>query len=315
MNGGDFAESANACLSSIYAQPPRRWRSNQTTVVLFFLKKRVYSTRFLFIFVAMQQLKDATIQQIMKIPQTIEVSVAAMQENEHNPRHITDGNFDLLVKSILTLPKMMYLRPTVADDANRPLGGNMRTRAQKYIASLNIDQIKVLLESTVKYKRLPDDRRCELVAFWDEWLMRPVVPVLYASVINPDEVQEFIIKDNTAYGEWDIDVLANEFDTEGLLDIDPELLPQSARDALAAANGEDVNPDDLDDGFSLPSGDKQPIQQMTFTLSDMQADALKLAIAEIKDDNPDLVKFMNGNKNTNGNALSIILRQWEEQRK
>lgn len=240
----------------------------------------------------------------MKIPQTIEVSVSAMIDNEHNPRHITDEGMTLLVNSILTLPKMLYLRPTVADDSNTPLGGNMRTRALKHISTLKIADIKHLLESTVKYQRLNAARRKELVSFWDEWLMRPVIPVLYASTLEPDEVQEFIVKDNTAYGKWDIDMLANEFDTAELLDIDPELLPQSARDALAAANGEDGDP--------MSNSDTKLIQQMTFTLSDLQADALKLSLAYIKDKNADRIEYIDGNKNTDGNALSIIIQQWKD---
>lgn len=76
-----------------------------------------------------------------------------------------------------------------------------------------------------------------------------------------------------------------------------------------------VNPEELGTEFSLKSGDKEPFQQMTFTLADAQAEEIKLAIAEIKD--TDDYKYCEtfGNENSNGNALYLIIRQWAEQRK
>lgn len=69
------------------------------------------------------------------------------------------------------------------------------------------------------------------------------------------------------------------------------------------------------DEFTLPNGDKEPFQQMTFTLADEQADAIKSAIADCK--NLEEYKFVEtmGNENTNGNALFFIVKQWEDARK
>jgi len=66
--------------------------------------------------------------------------------------------------------------------------------------------------------------------------------------------------------------------------------------------------------FSLPDGDKQPFQQMTFTLADNQAEYIKEKINEIKQ--TDYYKYCEtfGNKNSNGNALyAIIKRVFNEQ--
>ena len=54
--------------------------------------------------------------------------------------------------------------------------------------------------------------------------------------------------------------------------------------------------------FSLPDGDKEPFQQMTFTLADEQAEQIKNAIADIKQ--TDEYKYCEtlGNENSNGNA-------------
>ena len=76
-----------------------------------------------------------------------------------------------------------------------------------------------------------------------------------------------------------------------------------------------VNPEELGTEFSLKSGDKEPFQQMTFTLADAQAEEIKLAIAEIKDTDDYKHCETFGNENSNGNALYLIIRQWAEQRK
>jgi len=53
----------------------------------------------------------------------------------------------------------------------------------------------------------------------------------------------------------------------------------------------------------MPSGDKAPIQQITFTLHDDQAEAVKAALQKAKAAGP----FVDtGNENSNGNALARI---------
>ena len=76
-----------------------------------------------------------------------------------------------------------------------------------------------------------------------------------------------------------------------------------------------VNGDDFGDTFSLPSGDKEPFQQMTFTLADEQAEQIKNAITDIKQTEEYKYAETMGNENSNGNALYLIIMQWAEQRK
>jgi ParB family transcriptional regulator, chromosome partitioning protein len=53
----------------------------------------------------------------------------------------------------------------------------------------------------------------------------------------------------------------------------------------------------------LPSGDRAPFQQMTFTLSDEQAGIVKEALEHSKRVSP----FIDtGNENSNGNALARV---------
>ena len=67
--------------------------------------------------------------------------------------------------------------------------------------------------------------------------------------------------------------------------------------------------------FTLPDGGKPPFQQITFTLADEQAEIVQAAIGAIK--STDDYKYCEtmGNENSNGNALYLIVKQWDEQRK
>jgi hypothetical protein len=114
--------------------------------------------------------------------------------------------------------------------------------------------------------------------------------------------KEFIVKDNVGYGEWDWSDLANNWDSEQLEEW-----------GLDIPGFSDV--EDLGENFSLPDGDKAPFQQMTFTLADEQATQIKNAIEEIKGTEEYKYAETMGNENSNGNALYLIIMQWEEQKK
>jgi hypothetical protein len=65
----------------------------------------------------------------------------------------------------------------------------------------------------------------------------------------------------------------------------------------------------------LNDGDKEPFQQITFTLADDQASFIKEKIAEIQ--KADSFKYIEtfANQNSNGNALYTIFQEWERQNK
>jgi hypothetical protein len=44
------------------------------------------------------------------------------------------------------------------------------------------------------------------------------VPIIFADNLTPEQEKEFIIKDNSSFGEWDWDLLANEWNTDQLVD-------------------------------------------------------------------------------------------------
>lgn len=96
--------------------------------------------------------------------------------------------------------------------------------------------------------------------------------------------------------EWDTSVLG-EFQTDGLLD--GMWSAEELEALLAVPEGGDWG----DSIGALPDGDRSPFQQMTFTLSDEQAEEVKAAIERASDAGP----FVDtGNDNGNGNALARI---------
>ena len=102
------------------------------------------------------------------------MNIKQLQPNRNNPRLIKGEKFKKLVQSIKDFPEMLELRPIVIDEDNVILGGNMRYRA--------------CVEAGLKE-----------------------VPVKIAKGLSEEQKREFIIKDNVGFGEWDWDVLANEW--------------------------------------------------------------------------------------------------------
>ena len=194
------------------------------------------------------------------------VKISEVKTNPKNPRLIKDDKFKKLVKSIQEFPQMLELRPIVVDENNIVLGGNMRLKA------------------------------CKEAGMKEVYIVR-------AENLTELQKDEFIVKDNVGFGEWDWDILANEWDTEKLQDWGLDL-PIYFNDS-----------DELGTEFSLPEGDKAPFQQMTFTLADEQAEQIKNAITDIKQTEEYKYCETLGNENTNGNALYLIIMQWAEQRK
>jgi hypothetical protein len=193
------------------------------------------------------------------------VPIGTIKNNPNNPRVIKDDKFKKLVQSIKDLPEMAEVRPVVVNTDMVVLGGNMRLKAMREAG----------------WKDVPIQ-----VVDWNE-----------------DKQRQFIIKDNVSGGEWDWDMLANEWDTEELQEWGLDL------------PGFDLDANGLGEDFTLPNGDKAPFQQMTFTLADEQAEQIKNAIADIKQTEEYKYAETMGNENSNGNALYLIVMQWAGQRK
>lgn len=109
------------------------------------------------------------------------VKIQEVKLNPNNPRIIKDDKFKKLVKSIQELPQMLEIRPIVVNADMVVLGGNMRLKACK--------------EAGLKE-----------------------VPIIIADNLTEEQQREFLIKDNVSGGEWDFEMLANEWDVEQLED-------------------------------------------------------------------------------------------------
>ena len=118
------------------------------------------------------------------------------------------------------------------------------------------------------------------------------------------KLREIVIQDNNPFGETDWNMIANEWDVEDLKDWGVDL-PEDW----------DVSPNEFGDGFSLPDGEKKPFQQITFTFSDMEVELIKSSLETIKANYDFKLMDFGGNENSNGNALYLIVKQWDEQRK
>ena len=146
------------------------------------------------------------------------VKLSQIQVNGANPRTISNEKFDKLINSVLVLPKMLELRPIVVDDTFVALGGNMRYRALTAIESMSIDELAQRLSGLREYNKKTEAERHNLINHWDEWKANPTAPIIKASELSEDERREFIIKDNIGYGDWNMDMLANEWDSQDLND-------------------------------------------------------------------------------------------------
>ena len=106
------------------------------------------------------------------------VKISEVKLNPNNPRLIKDDKFKKLVQSIKDFPEMLDIRPIVVNQDMIILGGNMRYKACKEAGLKEIPVIKTDL--------------------------------------SEEQQREFLIKDNTSGGEWDWDMLANEWEAEQL---------------------------------------------------------------------------------------------------
>lgn len=146
------------------------------------------------------------------------VKLSQIQVNGANPRTISKEKFEKLIQSILVLPKMLDLRPIVVDNTFTALGGNMRYRALSAISDMSDTEIAETLSRSKDYQKKTEAERQLLIEHWGRWRDNPTAPVIKASELTDEEQREFIIKDNIGYGEWDMDALANDWDTEELTD-------------------------------------------------------------------------------------------------
>jgi hypothetical protein len=136
--------------------------------------------------------------------QSRKVKISEVKSNPNNPRQIKDDKFAKLVQSIKDFPEMLDIRPIVVNADMVVLGGNMRFKACK--------------EAGLKE-----------------------VPIIVAENLTDEQQKEFIIKDNVSGGEWDWDMLANEWEPEQLTEWGLDVWNQPTDVDYSILDGDDVS--------------------------------------------------------------------------
>ena len=190
-----------------------------------------------------------------------EIKTAKISEiklNPDNPRTISNKDMELLIKSLKEFPEMLHLREIVVDENMVVLGGNMRLLALQKMGASDC-QIRMV------------------------------------SGLTPEQKREFVIKDNSNFGRYDFDSLANEWSDLPLVEWGVDLPEDWLKEV-----GEVDAPE-------LKDGDRAPFIQMTFTLHDTQAEELNAAIKKAKNEGGGQSAV---NENSNGNALYFIAQRF-----
>ena len=102
-----------------------------------------------------------------------------LRKHPDNPRIIKDDKFYKLVESIKKNPEFLEKKPIVVNEDMKVLAGNMRLRALEH---LGIKEVLV-----------------DIAEGWSE-----------------EKQSNFVIIDNSHYGEWDYNMLSNEWNIEDL---------------------------------------------------------------------------------------------------
>lgn len=138
----------------------------------------------------------------IKIKQ-FDATIDDLTPTSNNPRQISKKDLEILKRSLIEFPEMKSIREVVVDENMVILGGHQRIKALKAIG-----------EKTV--------------------------PVKQVFGLTDEQKKEFVIKDNIANGEWDMDILNQEWDrtmlenwgleTDGWVEPEPEIIEDEVPD-------------------------------------------------------------------------------------
>jgi hypothetical protein len=124
--------------------------------------------------------------------ETFKIKIGDLKNTEYNPRVIDTFKYESLKKSIIDLPDMLEVRPLIIDEDFNILAGNMRYRACMDLGFKEI-YVKQILNLTDAEKK------------------------------------ELMVKDNISYGEWDEQILGDNFNTAWVNDwLGNEIIDYSA---------------------------------------------------------------------------------------
>lgn len=111
-----------------------------------------------------------------------QVPIDQIKLNKNNPRIIEDKEFNSLVESVKNDGFMFPLRFLVVDKENVVMGGNQRLRA------------------------------CQVAKLSHVYVVK-------AEDLSEAQLKEFVVQDNTYYGEWDKPILAEFYSDKELVEV------------------------------------------------------------------------------------------------
>ncbi|MFK7973663.1 MAG: DNA modification methylase [Rickettsiaceae bacterium] len=139
------------------------------------------------------------------------IQISELKEYEHNPRQISNDDFAKLVKSI---KQDGYHQRIIVNQDNVIIGGHQRKKALLEAGLKETDTLEVLI---------PDRN------------------------LNEEELDRINIRDNLSFGEYNLDILANRFDADTLVDfgMSSDMLVGFGDDELLAAAEDSSSSEEL----------------------------------------------------------------------
>ena len=215
-------------------------------------------------------------------------AVKDLNQAPYNPRKISDKQLQILNKSMREYGDLSGIVFNVA--TNNIVGGHQRTKV------LNPEAI-------IQKESYQDDTGTTAIGY----IITSEGKFSYREVNWTEQKEKAAnIIANKAGGEWDFTKLKDLIEELDNGQFDLELTGFDAEE-IENLMTFTPNQDDFEDDSSLKDGDKQPFQQITFTLANSQVEVLKNAMTDIK--KTDEFKYCEtfGNEDGNGNALYLLI--------
>ena len=141
-----------------------------------------------------------------------------LKTNAKNPRILKDARFKKLLNKVLCYPNLLSKNKLTYDssDVNTVLGGNQRLATLNYIVkSISNKQLEDSVKAAQKALGLENELLLNnSIAIFTEIKETKSIPsewVQDVQGLSEDEKQAFILIDNLNDGEWNLELIANEW--------------------------------------------------------------------------------------------------------
>jgi hypothetical protein len=141
-----------------------------------------------------------------------------LKTNAKNPRILKDARFKKLLNKVLCYPNLLSKNKLTYDssDVNTVLGGNQRLATLNYIIkSISAKQLEDSVKAAQKALGLENELLLNnSIAIFTEIKETKSIPsdwVQDVQGLSEDEKQAFILIDNLNDGEWNLELIANEW--------------------------------------------------------------------------------------------------------